>query len=33
VFFARPYVVKQRYSVPVGVHGWIGPGAEANAYA
>ena len=24
---------KQRYSVPVGGHGWIGPGAEANAYA
>lgn len=32
-FFAQPHEVKQRYSVPVGGHGWIGPGAEANAYA
>jgi isopenicillin N synthase-like dioxygenase len=32
-FFAQPDVVKQRYSVPVGGHGWIGPGAEANGYA
>jgi isopenicillin N synthase-like dioxygenase len=32
-FFALPDDVKQRYSVPVGGHGWIGPGAEANAYA
>ena len=32
-FFAQPDDVKQRYCVPVGGHGWIGPGAEANAYA
>jgi isopenicillin N synthase-like dioxygenase len=32
-FFDQPDEVKQRYSVPVGGHGWIGPGAEANAYA
>ncbi|KUI25465.1 isopenicillin N synthase family oxygenase [Mycobacterium sp. GA-2829] len=32
-FFALPHPVKARYSVPVGGHGWIGPGAEANAYA
>jgi isopenicillin N synthase-like dioxygenase len=32
-FFSQPDTVKQRYSVPVGGHGWIGPGAEANAYA
>jgi isopenicillin N synthase-like dioxygenase len=32
-FFALPDEVKQRYSVPVGGHGWIGPGAEANGYA
>ena len=32
-FFDEPDHVKQRYSVPVGGHGWIGPGAEANAYA
>lgn len=32
-FFAQPEEVKRRYSVPVGGHGWIGPGAEANAYA
>ncbi|WP_193047128.1 isopenicillin N synthase family dioxygenase [Mycolicibacterium baixiangningiae] len=32
-FFAQPGDVKARYSVPVGGHGWIGPGAEANGYA
>ena len=32
-FFALPDAVKRRYSVPVGGHGWIAPGAEANAYA
>ncbi len=32
-FFALPAEVKQHYSVPVGGHGWIGPGAEANGYA
>ena len=32
-FFAEPDAVKRRYSVPVGGHGWIGPGAEANGYA
>jgi isopenicillin N synthase-like dioxygenase len=32
-FFAEPDAVKQRYSVPVAGHGWIGPGAEANGYA
>jgi isopenicillin N synthase-like dioxygenase len=32
-FFAQSDDVKQRYGVPVGGHGWIGPGAEANAYA
>ena len=32
-FFALPLEVKQRYSVPVGGHGWIGPGAEANGYS
>ncbi|MBJ7384545.1 MAG: isopenicillin N synthase family oxygenase [Mycolicibacterium sp.] len=32
-FFAQPEHVKARYSVPVGGHGWIGPGAEANGYA
>ena len=32
-FFAQPDEVKQRYSVSVGGHGWLGPGAEANAYA
>jgi isopenicillin N synthase-like dioxygenase len=32
-FFAQPDGVKQRYGVRVGGHGWIGPGAEANAYA
>ncbi|MGE0216011.1 isopenicillin N synthase family dioxygenase [Mycolicibacterium sp.] len=32
-FFALPEKVKAGYSVPVGGHGWIGPGAEANAYA
>jgi isopenicillin N synthase-like dioxygenase len=32
-FFADADAVKQRYRVPVGGHGWIGPGAEANGYA
>lgn len=32
-FFALPQHTKSSYSVPVGGHGWIGPGAEANAYA
>ncbi len=32
-FFAQPDDVKRRYGVPVGGHGWIGPGAEANGYA
>ena len=32
-FFDEPDSVKQRYGVAVGGHGWIGPGAEANAYA
>lgn len=32
-FFAQSPAVKQSYSVPVGGHGWIGPGAEANGYA
>ncbi|MBS1696017.1 MAG: isopenicillin N synthase family oxygenase [Actinobacteria bacterium] len=32
-FFALPAAVKRQYSVPVGGHGWIAPGAEANAYA
>ena len=32
-FFSLPEAVKERYSVPVAGHGWIGPGAEANAYA
>lgn len=32
-FFDQPVAVKERYSVPVGGHGWIGPGAEANGYA
>lgn len=32
-FFAQSHAVKSRYSVPVGGHGWIGPGAEANGYA
>lgn len=32
-FFAQPLSTKQRYSVPVGGHGWIGPGAEANGYS
>lgn len=32
-FFALPDEVKARYSVPVGGHGWLAPGAEANAYA
>jgi isopenicillin N synthase-like dioxygenase len=32
-FFALADELKSRYSVPVGGHGWIGPGAEANGYA
>lgn len=32
-FFSLPDDVKRRYSVSVGGHGWIAPGAEANAYA
>jgi isopenicillin N synthase-like dioxygenase len=32
-FFAQPLQTKQQYSVPVGGHGWIGPGAEANGYS
>ncbi|MBB3603092.1 isopenicillin N synthase-like dioxygenase [Mycolicibacterium sp. BK556] len=32
-FFSLPDAVKRQYSVPVGGHGWIAPGAEANAYA
>jgi isopenicillin N synthase-like dioxygenase len=32
-FFAQSVQTKQRYSVPVGGHGWIGPGAEANGYS
>jgi isopenicillin N synthase-like dioxygenase len=32
-FFALPAAVKQRYAVAVGGHGYLGPGAEANAAA
>lgn len=32
-FFSLPDEIKRQYSVPVGGHGWIAPGAEANAYA
>ena len=32
-FFGQPDDVKRRYSVSVGGHGWLAPGAEANAYA
>jgi isopenicillin N synthase-like dioxygenase len=32
-FFALPGSTKNNYTVPVGGHGWIGPGAEANGYA
>lgn len=32
-FFNLPDDIKREYSVPVGGHGWIRPGAEANAYA
>ncbi|TDD60259.1 isopenicillin N synthase family oxygenase [Kribbella antibiotica] len=32
-FFALLPEVKARYSVQVGGHGWLGPGAEANAYS
>lgn len=32
-FFVLPDDAKQRYAVRVGDRGWLGPGAEANAYA
>lgn len=32
-FFDLPEEVKARYSVAVGGHGWLAPGAEANGYA
>ncbi|TKA13079.1 isopenicillin N synthase family dioxygenase [Actinacidiphila oryziradicis] len=32
-FFRLPAIVKEPYSVKVGGRGWLGPGAEANAYA
>jgi isopenicillin N synthase-like dioxygenase len=32
-FFNQPAEVKRGYSVAVGGHGWIAPGAEANGYA
>jgi isopenicillin N synthase-like dioxygenase len=32
-FFHLPPAVKEAYSVKVGSRGWLGPGAEANAYA
>ncbi|GAA3103953.1 isopenicillin N synthase family dioxygenase [Streptomyces echinatus] len=32
-FFLLPAEVKQRYAARVGGRGWLGPGAEANAYA
>ncbi|MBP2472757.1 isopenicillin N synthase-like dioxygenase [Crossiella equi] len=32
-FFAQPPEVKRRYAVRVGGHGWLPPGAEANAHA
>ncbi|MET9901692.1 2-oxoglutarate and iron-dependent oxygenase domain-containing protein [Streptomyces sp. NPDC006446] len=32
-FFGLSAAVKERYSVRVGERGWLGPGAEANAYA
>ncbi|MFC5060669.1 isopenicillin N synthase family dioxygenase [Actinomycetospora atypica] len=32
-FFALPAEVKQRHAVAVGGHGYLGPGAEANAAA
>ncbi|MFC8667695.1 isopenicillin N synthase family dioxygenase [Streptomyces sp. NPDC057199] len=32
-FFRLPAEVKQAYAVKVGGRGWLGPGAEANAYS
>ncbi|MFG2118844.1 isopenicillin N synthase family dioxygenase [Streptomyces sp. NPDC048710] len=32
-FFLLPKEVKRRYEAKVGGRGWLGPGAEANAYA
>lgn len=32
-FFRLPEAAKERYAVRVGGRGWLGPGAEANAYA
>lgn len=32
-FFHLPAAVKEPYAVRVGGRGWLGPGAEANAYA
>ncbi|MFJ5676421.1 isopenicillin N synthase family dioxygenase [Streptomyces sp. NPDC093097] len=32
-FFTLPEDVKRRYAAQVGGRGWLGPGAEANAYA
>ncbi|WP_225825934.1 isopenicillin N synthase family dioxygenase [Streptomyces naphthomycinicus] len=32
-FFLLPAETKQRYAARVGGRGWLGPGAEANAYA
>jgi isopenicillin N synthase-like dioxygenase len=32
-FFRLPATAKEPYSVKVGGRGWLGPGAEANAYA
>ncbi|MCD9194370.1 isopenicillin N synthase family dioxygenase [Streptomyces albireticuli] len=32
-FFRLPAAVKRPYAVAVGGRGWLGPGAEANAYA
>lgn len=32
-FFRLPAEVKQPYAVKVGGRGWLGPGAEANAYS
>ncbi|MEV0119763.1 2-oxoglutarate and iron-dependent oxygenase domain-containing protein [Streptomyces sp. NPDC050844] len=32
-FFTLPAPVKERYAAKVGGRGWLGPGAEANAYS
>ncbi|MFD7612030.1 isopenicillin N synthase family dioxygenase [Streptomyces sp. NPDC059828] len=32
-FFRLPPAAKEPYAVKVGARGWLGPGAEANAYA